>query len=397
MSSPPTLASLMAVSSLSVLSLNMFLPSLAQIAREFDVSYATAAWAVSGYLALTAVLQLIFGPVSDRLGRRPVVLTALVLFTLFSALCALAQDFRVFLAARMLQGVVIACSTMALAAVRDTSEPKAAARRLSWVAMGMAIGPMVGPVLGGFLDEALGWRSIFWTLSLGGVILIVVTAWDWGETNHRRSASFGDQFRRYPALVRDPVFWAFSGSIVTGIGCFFVFISGAPLVADKVLNISSAQLGVAIGIITLGFFLGNGVSGRIAERVGLGAMVLAGRALQVVVIALNLALLAVGYFDPIPFFGLMALVGFGNGLANPSGHAGVMSVNPALAGSAAGLSGAMVLAFGGLFTAVSARFMELGAPATALLLSMFVISLFGLWAGIAAYRMTASSASALKT
>ena len=96
MSSPPTLASLMAVSSLSVLSLNMFLPSLAQIAREFDVSYATAAWAVSGYLALTAVLQLIFGPVSDRVGRRPVVLTALVLFTLFSALCALAQDFRVF-------------------------------------------------------------------------------------------------------------------------------------------------------------------------------------------------------------------------------------------------------------------------------------------------------------
>ena len=130
---------------------------------------------------------------------------------------------------------------------------------------------------------------------------------------------------------------------------------------------------------------------------GLGAMVLVGRALQVVVIGLNLALLAVGYFDTVEFFGLIAVVGFGNGLANPSGHAGVMSVNPALAGSAAGLSGAMVLAFGGLFTAVSARLMEFGAPATALLLSMFVISLFGLWAGIAAYRMTTSSASAVKT
>ncbi|MEM9349903.1 MAG: MFS transporter, partial [Pseudomonadota bacterium] len=165
MARSPTLATLMAASALSVLSLNMFLPSLAQIAQEFEVSFATASWAVSGYLALTAGLQLILGPLSDRLGRRPIVLFGTVTFAALSVVCALAQDFATFLAARLFQGVVIAGSTMAMASVRDTSEPAEAASRISWVAMGMAVGPMIAPMIGGVLDASFGWRSVFWFLS----------------------------------------------------------------------------------------------------------------------------------------------------------------------------------------------------------------------------------------
>ncbi|MEM6479413.1 MAG: MFS transporter [Pseudomonadota bacterium] len=393
MTKAPHLATLMAVSGLAVLSLNMFLPSLAQIAQEFGVSYATASWAVSGYLALTAALQLVFGPVSDRLGRRPVVLFALAAFALLSGVCALAQDFTTFICARLLQGVVIAGSTMALASVRDTSEPAAAASRISWVAMGMAVGPMIAPMVGGFLDTSLGWRSVFWFLASGGAILFAVALLDWHETNFHRSSSFKAQFQSYPALLRAPAFWAFSGAVICGVGIFYIFISGVPFVAEQALDITTAQLGLAIGIITMGFFVGNGVSGRIAARVGLGRMVLAGRAIQVVSILTNLVLLLLGLFHPLSFFGLMSLVGFGNGIGSPSANAGLMSVNPALAGSAAGLSGAMVLGFGALFTAVSARLLEAGPPALTLLLTMLVVSLFGLWAGIAAYRLTASSAS----
>ncbi|MEM1236150.1 MAG: MFS transporter [Pseudomonadota bacterium] len=388
MAPAPSLATLMVASGLAVLSLNMFLPSLPQIARDFGVSYAAAGWSVSGYLALTAVLQLLLGPLSDRIGRRPVVLFAVVSFAVLSAVCALATSFTVFLVARMLQGVIIAGSTMALASVRDTSGAAAAARRISWVAMGMAVGPMVGPAIGGVLDAAFGWRSIFWTLSGGGALLSLLVFFNWGETNTSKSASFGAQFRAYPTLLASPAFWAFSGAVVTGVGCFYVFISGAPYVADQVLNISTAQVGIAVGIITAGFFVGNGVSGRIAESVGLGLMVLSGRLLQVAAIAANLLLLFAGYFNPLTFFGLMAIVGFGNGIANPSAHAGLMSVNPALAGSAAGLSGALVLAFGAFFTATSARLLELGPPATTLLVTMLILSLLGAATGWAAYRLS---------
>lgn len=390
---PPHLATLMVASGLSVLSLNMFLPSLPQIARDFGVSFATVTWAVSGYLALTAVLQLIAGPVSDRVGRRPVVLFCFGSFTVLSAICAVAESFAIFLAARMLQGVVIAGSTMALASVRDTSEAGDAAQKISWVSMGMAVGPMVGPALGGVLDAAFGWRSVFWVLSAGGAVITLVALRAWGETHFARSASFGAQFRAYPALLASGAFWAFSGVAVCGIGCFYIFISGAPLVADRVLEISSAQLGLAIGVITMGFFVGNGVSGRVSKRAGLGPMVLTGRALQVAAISMNLLLLAVGIFDPLSFFGLMAIVGFGNGIANPSANAGLMSVNPALAGSAAGLSGALILAFGAVFTALSARLLEVGPPAATLLLTMLAVSLIGLFAGYSAFRLSRASAA----
>ncbi|MEO1795580.1 MAG: MFS transporter [Pseudomonadota bacterium] len=384
----PVLPLLMVVAGISVLSLNMFLPSLAFIARDFDVSYATASWAVSGYLAMTAALQLILGPLSDRIGRRPVVLFSLGTFAVLSAVCALATRFDVFIVARLLQGFVIAGSTMGLAALRDTAEPEAAARQISWVAMGMAVGPMIGPMIGGVLDETFGWRAIFWVLSGGGALCFVFALFGWRETNFRRSASFGAQFRAYPALVSSPFFWAYAGAIITGVGCFYVFITGAPLVADKVLDISTAELGLAIGIITMGFFVGNGVSGRIAERVGIPGMVLAGRSIQLGAVVANLILLGFGIFEPISFFGLMAFVGFGNGISSPSANAGVMSVNPALAGSAAGLAGALVLAFGAVFTAVSAQLLELGPPALMLLLSMAVLAGLGLVAGISGYRLS---------
>ncbi|MCH2076244.1 MAG: MFS transporter [Rhodobacteraceae bacterium] len=393
----PHLATLMIASGLSVLSLNMFLPSLPQIARDFDVGFATASWAVSGYLALTAVLQLLAGPISDRVGRRPVVLFSFAAFAILSACCALAQSFEWFLAARMLQGVIISCSTMALASVRDTSDVGDAAQRISWVSMGMAVGPMIGPAIGGLLDAAFGWRATFWFLSAGGAILFIVALIDWTETNLNRTSSFGAQFRAYPTLLASGTFWSFAGVAVCGIGCFFIFISGAPLVADKVLNISTAELGIAIGIITMGYFFGNAVSARITKRVGLGPMVVAGRALQVAAITTNLILLAVGVFDPLSFFGLMSLVGFGNGLANPSAQTGLMSVNSALSGSAAGLAGALVLAFGAVFTALSARLIEAGPPAATLLFTMLAVAFVGLLCALSAYRLSNAASSASKT
>ncbi|MGR3434657.1 MAG: MFS transporter [Shimia sp.] len=348
----PPLALMMLVAALSVLSLNMFLPALPRIAEAFGVSYGTATWSLTGYLAATAVLQLIVGSLSDRYGRRPLVLVSLAAFVVSCVVCALARDFATFMAGRLAMGLVITGATMALASIRDTAPAEAAAARISWVSMGMAIGPMVGPVLGGVLDAVLGWRAIFWVMGAGGAAALGLSLAFWGETNLRRSASFLAQARGYPTLLSSGAFWAYALSGVTGIGIFYVFVTGAPLVGEVAFGLGPAEVGVAIGTITAGFFVGNYVSGRVAARAGLGVMICAGRGLQVVAIALaGLGIAAGG--GPLVVFGPIVLVGFGNGLANPSGHAGVMSVRPDLAGSAAGLNGALIMAGGAVLTALA--------------------------------------------
>ncbi|MGR3467827.1 MAG: MFS transporter [Shimia sp.] len=382
---PPSFLMLVSAAAVAVMSLNMFLPALPMLADDLGVSYATASYAVSGYLAITAVMQLILGPMSDRYGRRPVVLGSLGVFTITCILCALATSFEVFLTARFAMGVVIVGSTVALATVRDTSDAGGSARRISWIAMGMAVGPMLGPVLGGALEAAFDWRAIFWALAAAGAALTAFALLDWRETNVTRASSLTEQARAYPDLLSTPDFWAYALSIVTGIGLFYVFITGAPLVAVSLFGLGAAEVGVIIGAITLGFFVGNAVSGRYAEAWGLGRIIFYGRATQVAAIAA----MGAGLLAPTPWtvFAPIVLVGFGNGLANPSGHAGVMSVRPDIAGSASGLAGAMIMAGGALLTALAAPLLDGVNPGLALWVALQTLSLAGCATGIWCLRL----------
>ena len=159
--SPPRIVTLILLTGLSVLSLNMFLPSLSNMAAEFQVDYSLISLSIAGYLAITAVLQVIMGPLSDRYGRRPVLLVGLVIFTLASLVCALTTSIWVFLAFRVLQGAVISGWALSLAVIRDMAPPKEAASLIGYVSMAMAVAPMLGPMLGGALDEVFGWRASF--------------------------------------------------------------------------------------------------------------------------------------------------------------------------------------------------------------------------------------------
>ncbi|MCG8695151.1 MAG: MFS transporter, partial [Minwuiales bacterium] len=154
--SPPMLFTLILLCGSSVLSLNMFLPSLSSMAADFRVDYSVMSLAIAGYLAVTAVLQLIIGPLSDRFGRRPVLLAALAIFTAASLVCAFTTDIRVFLAFRVVQGAIIAGWTLSVAVIRDTAPPQEAASLMGYVSMAMAVAPMLGPVLGGALDTLFG-------------------------------------------------------------------------------------------------------------------------------------------------------------------------------------------------------------------------------------------------
>ncbi len=350
---PPHLLTLILATGLSVLSLNMFLPSLARIAEDLHADYGVVNLSIAGYLAVSAVLQLIMGPLSDRYGRRPVLLISMAVFALASVGCALAQDIWVFLGFRMLQGAVVAGQVLSRAVIRDLHPPNEAASKLGYVSMAMALAPMLGPMLGGALDMAFGWRSGFVLYVVLGAVMFALLWVDLGETNRRKSANFGQQMRDYPHLFRSRRFWGYSLCAAFSVGGFFSFITGAPLVAAAWFDLSPAMLGLGIGIITGGFMVGNFVTGKIALHTQLVTMVIAGRVSASLGPLLGLVLFMAGQGTLWAFFGAAIFVGFGNGLTLANANAGVMSVRPQLAGSASGLSGAMTVALGAVLTSAT--------------------------------------------
>jgi len=335
------------------MSLNMFLPSLAGMAEDLRAAYWLVSLSVAGYLGVTAVLQLLIGPLSDCFGRRPVLLAALAIFAAASVGCMLATDIRVFLGFRVLQGVIIAGWVVSLAVIRDTSAAAEAAGRIGYMSMAMAVAPMLAPLVGGILDALFGWRSSFLVFAACG---LAVFAWCWrdlGETNDHPASTFREQFQAYPGLLRSRRYWGYVSCMMFSTGAFYVFLAGAPLVADTALALSPAMLGFCMGTITAGFALGSFVAGRLASGYPLTTTMIAGRLVACAGLVTGLALFAAGYVNPASLFGATVFAGIGNGLTMPGANAGALSVRPALAGSASGLAGAMTIGGGAVLSSIT--------------------------------------------
>jgi DHA1 family bicyclomycin/chloramphenicol resistance-like MFS transporter len=375
---PPHVVTLVAMTGLSALNMNMVLPSLPSLATYYAADYSVVALTVSAYLALTAVLQLAIGPLSDRFGRRPVMLGCFAAFLIATLGCVFAPTIEVFLAFRMAQATVASSFALSRAIVRDMVGPDEAASLIGYVTMGMSLAPMIGPMIGGFLDESLGWRSVFWlTFALGVGVTALIWA-DQGETNAHPSASFTAQFRAYPELFRSRRFWGYSATAAFGSGAFFAFLGGGPFVASEILGMSPAALGFYFGFIALGYLVGNFLSGRFTTRVGLNRMMLIGGIVASSGMALCLALFAAGFGTPLAFFGSILFVGVGNGLLLPSANAGIVSVRPHLAGSASGLGGALMIGGGAALAVLAGVLIGPTTGAWPLLWLMLACSLAGI-------------------
>ena len=384
---PPRMPTLFLLTGLSVLSLNMFLPSLSNVAADFEVDYALVSLSIAGYLAATAVLQIIMGPLSDRFGRRPLLLFGLSLFTLASLVCVFATDIWVFLAFRVLQGAIICGSALSLAAIRDVAPPQKAASLIGYLSMAMAAAPMLGPMLGGALDALFGWRASFVTYAVFGLSMLAFCWVEFGETNTKPSATFAKQLRLYPELLRAPGFWGYALCMAFSTGAFYAFLAGAPLVATTIYGMSPAMLGVCLGSITAGFMLGSFLSGRLAQRHALTTMMIAGRIVACFGLLLGLGLLTVGTLNAVLFFGATIFVGIGNGLTTPSSSAGALSVRPQLAGSASGLAGALTVATGAAVTPFTGTLVTEANGAYALLIIMLLSSSLALFAALLVRRI----------
>ena len=348
---PSFIALLIAVSAVSPLGINMYLPSMPGMARALGVDFTTIQLTLSLYLGAMAVGQLVIGPLSDRLGRRPVLLTGLLVFVVGSAICLSAQNIGVLIFGRIVQAIGgCAGITLSRAIVRDLYGRNQVASMIAYVTMGMAVAPMIAPTIGGVLETFFGWRASFAFLIGFGGLALVFAYWRLRETNHSRASgeSARELLRGYGSLFRSRQFWGYT--LVTSFvsAMFFAFLAGAPYVMIELLGRSPAEYGFYFAMVPTGYILGNFATGRIAGRMGPNRMILAGTFLSLVSIAAMAALIASGFLSPVALFGAMLFIGVANGLVLPSGIAGAVSVRSDLAGAAAGLSGSFQIGFGAL-------------------------------------------------
>lgn len=345
----PSIAVLVAISALGPLALNIFMPSMPGLAKQFGVDYGTVQLTLTLYLIGLAVAQLVYGPLSDRYGRRPVLLWGLVLYLAGSLVSTLAPSIGMLIFGRMLQAIG-GCSGLVLgrAIIRDIYDRDRSAAMIGYVTMAMALAPMLAPAIGGYLDTLFGWRASFAFCSLAGVVVLGWVIFVLPETLAERGGGtgIGTMLRGYGALIRSPIFCGYALQTAFTSGVFFAFIAGAPFVVVTVLGLPPSSYGLWFVVVSIGYIAGNFLTGRFAVRFGIDGMIAAG---AIVGLLGTIALAATGWFGLLSLpaiFLPMAVVALSNGLTLPNGTAGAVSVNPRAAGAAAGLSGALQMLTG---------------------------------------------------
>ncbi|MCZ0812098.1 MAG: multidrug effflux MFS transporter [Pseudomonadota bacterium] len=364
---PPHIVTLILLAGISALSLNIFLPSLPGMTEYFDTEYRLMQLSVALYLAVNAALQILMGPISDRLGRRPVILGGMAIFLLATLGCLLSTNALMFLTFRMAQATIVVAMVLSRAIVRDMVPQDQAASMIGYVTMGMTVVPMLGPALGGVLDELFGWKANFWALFILGALVTWLSWRDLGETAPRSGQTLRQQIADYPELLTSQRYWGYALASALSSGSFFAYLGGAPFVGDRVFGLAPGELGLYFGAPAVGYLLGNFASGRFSVRIGVNRMVLWGTLFNAVGIALNLAVFYAGHGSPVSFFGLMVLMGLGNGMVIPNATAGALSVRPHLAGTASGLAGALMIGGGAALSALAGALLTPGSGAFPLL------------------------------
>ena len=360
-----------AMAALPPLSIDMNLPAIPSIADALGATAAQSGLTLSAFLVGFAVAQLVLGPMSDRYGRRPVLLAGLVLYSFAGLGCALAGSIETLVLCRLVEGAGAASGTvLAFAIVRDTTEGLAARVRLSTVVMVLAVAPVIAPTLGTFVLGFAPWRGIFAALSLAGVLLLVVVAVWLPET--RPPGMRPGVLAAYQMLARHRRVMGFA--LVNGFGfaMMFAYISGSPRVVMVDLGRSPTVFSVMFAATASGIMLASFLSGRLA-RAGFSGEVplVTGTVLSLGGSGAAAALMALGPPALVWLVPLMILAVFGRGLITPNATHEALTPFPALAGAASAVTGAVQMALGAAASlVVGALYPALGPQAMTLTMTI---------------------------
>jgi MFS transporter, DHA1 family, multidrug resistance protein len=381
----PALTMLLAMlSALGPFSLDMYLPSLPDIGHDLGASVVRVQLTISSYLVGFAIGQIIYGPLSDRRGRRPVLLAALVLYVASSFVCVVTQSVGPLIAARLLQGIGGSGSiVLARAIVRDLYSGVRAARELSMIGSISAFAPIVAPVVGGILQTAFGWRANFVAMGVAASITVIVAARLLPETLRQPATepvSPSSLARSFGTVLRHRGFLAYLGIITASYAGLFAWIAGASVVLQEVYGLSAFAFGFTFALGAAGYMAGATAAARLVLRLGLDRTI----ALGVTLLAAGgvglAAIVAARIENGVWLVAVMALYLAGIGLAMPQSMAGALTPFPERAGTAASLMGLVQQSAAAIVAVAIGAYLGRSAwPVAGVVAAMGCIS-FALWA-----------------
>lgn len=346
---PPPVWLLVAATSSGPLALNIFVPSMPRLPDHFGTDAATVQLTLSLFLLGVAVGQLVYGPLSDRFGRRPLLLAGMGLYSVAGIACALAPTIGLLIAGRVVQALG-GCAGMVIARaiVRESWDWDRAVSVLALVTAGMAVAPMVGPLIGGFVDVLAGWRWVFAVLVVSGAAVWLSAYLALPETNRHRTPlpDPAALWAAYRSLLVRPVFLGYALVTAFTSAAFFSFLGGAPYAMMERLHRPPSEYGLYFVVLSLGYIAGNMVVSRLVARVGGDALIAAGVSCGLAGAGIMLGFLAAGIFTPATLFLPAVVLCFGNGLTMPPSMTAAVSVDARLAGTASGLVGFLQMGMG---------------------------------------------------
>jgi DHA1 family bicyclomycin/chloramphenicol resistance-like MFS transporter len=341
---PWLIANLLAQIAFGLLAMTLCLPSMQEWGTIFTTSQADVQLTFSGYVVAYGALQLVYGPLSDRHGRKPILMLGLVVAGLASVMAALATDIAQLTAARVLQGAGSAASmVVSRSMVQDLFAGPQRTRVMAYIGMALGMCPPLATLLGGQIHVHFGWQTNFVLLAVLAALLLVA-AWLGLPRLAKPAPAPGHWLRAmlsaYARLLREPRFLLYVAILAATTATFYAFLAGAPIVL-KGYGIGPDGIGWFIMAVPVSYILGNFMTSRLIAQAGESRVMAWGQALTlgglVVMLALGLGGVQTALAVALP----LLLLGLGHGLLNPPALAGTVGVVPALAGSAAAVAGLM--------------------------------------------------------
>jgi len=349
------LALLMAMTAIGPATLNILVPALPALTKQLASDTGTVQLTLSLYLLSLATAQLLLGPLSDRFGRRPVVLAGLALNVAASLAAIAASSIDGLIATRVVQAVGASTGiVIGRAIVRDLYERDRAAAMIGLVTTAMVIAPMVSPLIGGILDTAFGWEAIFVCIAIVSGAVLLWAVFELPETRPDNVPhSPGKLIQEWRALLGNAKFHGYVLCGALGSAPFFTFLGGGPHVVVTLMGRTSAEYGLWFVVTSLGYMIGNFTASRLSQRFGVDNMIMAGIGFELIGASLTAVLVAtMPDAGPAIIFLPQLVISYGNGLLLPNAIAGAISVRPQAAGAASGMTGFAQMAAGAASTQI---------------------------------------------